>query len=62
LLRIIRNIWSFLVIRRKNKLFLGLILFLLLGTSNKYKRDEYSGVLRGLLISVDFRRFLEVLS
>jgi hypothetical protein len=62
LLKIIRSIWLFLVIRRKNRLFLGLILFLLLGTSNKYKRDKYSRVLRGLLIFVDFRGFLEVLS
>jgi hypothetical protein len=62
LLGITRSMWSFLVIRRKNKLFLGLVLFLLLGTSNKYKRDECGGVLRGLLISVDFRGFLEVLS
>jgi hypothetical protein len=54
--------WSFLVVRRKNRLFLGLVLFLLLGTSNKYKRDECGGVPRGLLISVDFRGFLEVLS
>jgi hypothetical protein len=54
--------WSFLVVRRKNRLFLGLILFLLLGISNKYRRDEYGRVLRELLISVDFRGFLEVLN
>jgi hypothetical protein len=36
--------------------------FLLLGTGNKYGRDKCSGVLRGLLISIDFRGFLEVLS
>jgi hypothetical protein len=54
--------WSFLVVRRKNRLFLGLVLFLLLGISNKYGRDECGGVLRGLLISVDFRGFSEVLS
>jgi hypothetical protein len=62
LLGITRSMWLFLVVRRKNRLFLGLILFLLLGTSNKYKRDECSKVLRGLLISVDFKGFLEVLS
>jgi hypothetical protein len=62
LLGITRSMWLFLVIRKKNRLFLGLILFLLLGTSNKYKRDKCSGVPKGLLISVDFRGFLEVLS
>jgi hypothetical protein len=54
--------WLFLVIRKKNRLFLGLVLFLLLKTNNKYKRDECSRVLRGLLISVDFKGFLEVFS
>jgi hypothetical protein len=54
--------WLFLVVRRKNKLFLGLVLFLLLGTSTFSRRDECGGVPRGLLISVDFRGFLEVLS
>jgi hypothetical protein len=62
LLGIIRSIWLFLVVRRKNRLFLGLVLFLLPGTSNKYRRDEYGRVLRGLLIFIDFRGLLEVLS
>ena len=43
-------------------IFGAYLVFLLLGTSNKYKRDECGRVLRGLLIFVDFRGFLEVLS